>query len=51
MFIVVYRIRNNLFHGMKWAYGMRGQLENFRHANAVLIKALEMDRDRVNAFS
>lgn len=27
--IVVYRFRNNLFHGMKWEYALQGQLENF----------------------
>jgi hypothetical protein len=48
VFMVVYRIRNNLFHGAKLAAGLRGQLENFRHANAVLMKALEMDLYRVS---
>jgi hypothetical protein len=33
LLIIVYRLRNNLFDGMKWDYGLRGQLENFRHAN------------------
>jgi hypothetical protein len=41
--IVVFRLRNNLFHGVKFAYQMRGQLDNFTHANAVLMRALEMD--------
>ena len=40
--IIVYRIRNNLFHGEKWSYGLRGQLENFNHANAALMKAIEL---------
>jgi hypothetical protein len=40
--IIVYRFRNNLFHGIKWAYQVEGQLENFNHANAVLIRALEV---------
>lgn len=40
--IIVYRFRNNLFHGIKWAYQIQGQLENFNHANAVLIQALEL---------
>lgn len=26
LLIVVLRLRNNLFHGVKWAYGIRGQL-------------------------
>ncbi|PSM16687.1 hypothetical protein [Nitratireductor sp. StC3] len=40
--IVVYRYRNNYLHGMKWAYRMKDQLENFTHANTALIKALEL---------
>ena len=38
--IVVYRLRNNLFHGMKWAYGLRGQQGNFEQANNVLMNAM-----------
>lgn len=41
LLIVVYRLRNNLFHGAKWAYDIRGQLGNFTHANAALMAALE----------
>lgn len=26
---IVYRFRNNFFHGLKWAYGLQDQLENF----------------------
>jgi hypothetical protein len=40
--IVVYRYRNNLFHGIKWGYALQGQLENFRHANAILMKGIEL---------
>lgn len=40
LLIVVYRLRNNLFHGAKWAYGIRGQLHNFTHANTTLMNAL-----------
>lgn len=39
--IIVYRYRNNLFHGIKWQYELAGQLGNFNAANAVLMKALE----------
>lgn len=39
--LVVWRFRNNLFHGEKWAYWLEGQLDNFNHANAVLMRALE----------
>ncbi|QXI42806.1 hypothetical protein HU734_021530 [Pseudomonas wayambapalatensis] len=42
LLIVVYRIRNNLFHGVKWAYGVQGQLNNFTHANATLMNALSI---------
>lgn len=41
--IIVYRFRNNLFHGVKWAYEIRGQFENFTHANAVLMQAIDLD--------
>ena len=41
--IIVYRIRNNLFHGEKWTYELRGQLDNFNHANVTLIKAIELN--------
>lgn len=39
--IIVWRFRNNLFHGEKWAYQLQGQLLNFTHANAVLMRVLE----------
>ncbi|GBG15714.1 acetylglutamate kinase [Novimethylophilus kurashikiensis] len=42
LLIVVYRLRNNLFHGAKWAYGIQGQLSNFTHANATLMNALSI---------
>lgn len=41
LLIIVYRLRNNLFHGAKWDYGIRGQLGNFTHANNALMRALE----------
>ncbi len=41
VFLIVYRLRNNLFHGAKWAYGMAGQYDNFHHANQVLMEALD----------
>lgn len=40
LLIVVFRLRNNLFHGTKWAYGIQDQLANFEYANAVLMNAL-----------
>jgi len=39
--MIVWRFRNNLFHGEKWAYELQGQLSNFTHANAVLMRLLE----------
>lgn len=42
LLIVVYRLRNNLFHGAKWAYGIQGQLDNFTHANSTLMHALSI---------
>lgn len=39
--MVVWRFRNNLFHGEKWAYQLQDQLPNFTHANAVLMRLLE----------
>lgn len=42
LLIIVYRLRNNLFHGLKWAYDIQGQKLNFMHANAVLMQAIDM---------
>lgn len=39
--LIVFRYRNNLFHGVKWQYELAGQLDNFVAANAVLMKVLE----------
>ena len=41
---IVYRYRNNLFHGLKWAYGLQGQKGNFQVASRVLIATTEMAR-------
>ena len=40
--IIVYRLRNNLFHGVKWSYELQGQLENFTQATAALMWAIEL---------
>lgn len=37
---IVYRFRNNFFHGVKWAYGLRDQLSNFTHAVDLLKQCL-----------
>jgi len=39
--MIVWRFRNNLFHGEKWAYHLQGQLSNFTHANTALMRLLE----------
>ncbi len=33
---IIYRFRNNYFHGTKWAYSFDGQEENFRLSNEFL---------------
>ncbi|MET3972310.1 hypothetical protein ABID62_008414 [Bradyrhizobium sp. S3.9.1] len=42
LLLITYRLRNNLFHGEKWAYGIRDQRQNFENANQVLMRALEL---------
>jgi hypothetical protein len=42
--IIVLRLRNNLFHGLKWAYGIRDQFKNFRSANHILMAVMDMHR-------
>jgi hypothetical protein len=42
LLLITYRLRNNLFHGVKWAYGIQGQQENFEHASAVLMNVLQL---------
>lgn len=34
--VVIFRLRNNLFHGEKWKYQLHGQLDNFQRANIFL---------------
>lgn len=40
LIIICYRLRNNLFHGIKWAYELRGQLYNFDNANSIIMGVL-----------
>lgn len=44
LLLIVYRLRNNLFHGEKWAYGIRGQRDNFVHASTVMMGVLDAHR-------
>lgn len=41
LLMIVWRLRNNLFHGEKWAYELHDQRENFMHANSILMRVLE----------
>lgn len=42
LLLITLRLRNNLFHGVKWQYLLVGQRGNFDNANAVLMTATEM---------
>lgn len=47
LLIIVYRIRNNFFHGAKWQYELTGQydpFENFQICNKILEKILEISK-------
>lgn len=46
MLIIVYRLRNNLFHGLKWQYDIQGQYSNFDMSNQLLIKMLSIIDNR-----
>lgn len=39
--VVVFRLRNNLFHGEKWRYRLQGQLDNFQQANEFLRNVMD----------
>lgn len=41
LLLIVYRLRNNLFHGNKWDYGLIGQQHNFENANDILMACME----------
>jgi hypothetical protein len=47
LLLIVYRLRNNLFHGEKWAYGIAGQQSNFEHACAVMMATMDLCRGRL----
>ncbi len=44
LFAIIYRFRNNYFHGPKWSYKMRGQLENLTLANEAIMAVIDMSR-------
>jgi len=44
LIIIVYRLRNNLFHGIKSLHEINGQVDNFKNANGILMKVIELAR-------
>jgi len=40
--LIVWRFRNNLFHGTKWTYTLKGQYKNFQMANLTLMATMDM---------
>lgn len=42
---IVYRLGNNLFHGLKWSEGVYGQKSNFEHATETMMKCLKHFKD------
>ena len=45
LMIIVYRLRNNLFHGNKWSDGIHDQRANFQNANQILMVLMDMHRE------
>jgi hypothetical protein len=43
LLIIVYRYRNNFFHGIKWAYNFHDQLGNFTNANQLLAMVIRLN--------
>ncbi|QRM42816.1 hypothetical protein [Rhizobium sp. BG4] len=41
LLFITYRLRNNLFHGEKWAYGLKDQMANFSSATHTLINMVD----------
>ena len=42
LLFIIYRLRNNFFHGKKYECNFKDQNENFRYANEILIKIIEL---------
>ena len=40
--IILYRLRNNLFHGEKWQYQLQGQFNNFLQANGFIKNLMKL---------
>ena len=45
--IIVYRFRNNLFHGEKWVYGVKGQQENLMISVNLLERCMRVFPDGI----
>jgi len=43
LLIILYRYRNNFFHGIKWAYNFHDQLGNFTNANQLLAMVIRLN--------
>ena len=43
MLIIIYRYRNNFFHGVKLDYEFKGQQDNFQTANSLLMKMMDIN--------
>ena len=41
LIIIIYRLRNNLFHGVKWDTNLNDQIDNFNFSCSTLIKLIE----------
>ena len=38
--VIIYCLRNNLFHGNKWQHHIQGQYDNFTRANKLLMELI-----------
>ena len=39
--IIVYRYRNNFFHGLKWSYQFKDQQQNLEHATELMVRCTD----------
>ncbi len=46
IFIIIYRFRNNYFHGTKWTSHLKEQLANFTTANHCIMNIINMSKLR-----
>jgi hypothetical protein len=47
LLIIIYRLRNNLFHGIKSLYTINNQVDNFKRANRILMRITELATGRI----